>query len=94
MQIPSNFKIGRKKYAVAMVAKLPKRVKGRVYPMIGRIELSMQYSPTVAATFWHEVTHAILHDMDAYVKWDNEKFVDAFSKRLAQVIDSAELPNG
>ena len=41
-------------------------------------------------TFWHEVTHAILHDMNSKLTY-NEKFVEAFSKRLSRAIDSAKF---
>lgn len=44
----------------------------------------------IAETFWHEVTHAILYDMDDALYAD-EKFVTAFSKRLTQVIYSARF---
>ncbi len=91
MQIPRKFKLGRKKFSVHIVKRLPTGVRGRVYPDISCIQLSMQHSNNATETFWHEVTHAILHDMDAYIKWDNEPFVKAFSKRLAQVVETAEL---
>lgn len=38
----------------------------------------------LSETFWHEVTHAILHDMRRD-DLNNESFVKAFSKRLSQV---------
>ncbi len=41
-------------------------------------------------TFWHELTHAILHDMDNSLSY-NEKFVTAFSQRLDQAIRSARF---
>jgi hypothetical protein len=40
--------------------------------------------------FWHEVTHAILADMNNKLNSD-EKFVTAFSRRLAAVVSSAVL---
>jgi hypothetical protein len=90
MQIPSEFKLGRKKYSVALVSNLPKRVKGRVYPTQGMIQLSAAYSGVAAETFWHEVTHAILHDMGD-TRWKDEKFVTEFSRRVYQVIKTAEV---
>lgn len=89
MKIPSGFKLGRKKYSVVLVDTLPARIKGRVYPTQGLVQLAMQYSNVAPETFWHEVTHAILHDMDG--DWRNEKFVTEFSRRLSQVIKTAEL---
>ena len=41
-------------------------------------------------TFWHEVTHAILHDM-GHRLWNNEKFVTRFANRLNEVVNTAEL---
>ena len=41
-------------------------------------------------TFWHELTHAILHDMKNSLSY-NEKFVTAFSQRLDQAIKTAKF---
>ena len=41
-------------------------------------------------TFWHEITHAILFDMDHKQKAD-ERFVSAFAERLNQAIRSAKF---
>ena len=41
-------------------------------------------------TFWHEITHAILHDMKNSLSY-NEKFVTAFSQRLDQAIKTARF---
>ena len=41
-------------------------------------------------TFWHELTHAILHDMKSKLDYD-EKFVTAFSQRLDQAINTAKF---
>lgn len=41
-------------------------------------------------TFWHELTHAILHDMKNKLSYD-EKFVVAFSQRLDQAIKTARF---
>ena len=41
-------------------------------------------------TFWHELTHAILHDMDCKLT-HNEKFVTAFADRLDQAIKTAKF---
>jgi hypothetical protein len=41
-------------------------------------------------TFWHELTHAILHDMKNDLSY-NEKFVTAFSQRLDQAIKTARF---
>jgi len=41
-------------------------------------------------SFWHELTHAILNDMDHPLTRD-EKFVTAFARRLNDAIISAEF---
>ena len=43
-----------------------------------------------ANTFWHELTHAILHDMGDKLT-HNEKFVTEFSNRLDQAIKTARF---
>jgi Zn-dependent peptidase ImmA (M78 family) len=44
----------------------------------------------VRDTFWHELTHAVLHDMGHPLRND-EKFVVKFANRLSCAIDSAQL---
>ena len=41
-------------------------------------------------TFWHELTHAILYDMDCKLTND-EKFVTAFANRLDEAIKTAKF---
>jgi hypothetical protein len=43
-----------------------------------------------ANTFWHELTHAILYDMNCKLTHD-EQFVTAFSNRLDQAIKTAKF---
>lgn len=89
MQIPSSIKVGRKKYKVEQRKRMPLMVTGRLYVHSGVLQIGAA-STNKPLTFWHEVTHAILHDMD-HPLWDNEDFVTKFSKRLAGVIKSAEF---
>jgi hypothetical protein len=42
-------------------------------------------------SFWHELTHAILHDMKAKKLNDDEAFVINFSRRLHHAIKSARF---
>ena len=44
----------------------------------------------VSDTFWHELTHAILHDMN-HPLWKNERFVSGFAERLNRAVNSARL---
>ena len=41
-------------------------------------------------TFWHELTHAILFEMN-HPYWNNEKFVTKFANYLTKAIDTAEF---
>ena len=43
-----------------------------------------------ANTFWHEITHAILYDMNSKLTHD-EQFVTDFSNRLHQAISTARF---
>lgn len=44
-----------------------------------------------ANTFWHELTHAILHDMGKDKLNRDEAFVTAFANRLDQAIKTARF---
>ena len=91
MKIPDSFKMGSGKWVVHP-AYMPVGTYGRIYPAYRVIHVS-NYNRTPkkqAETFWHETTHAILYDMGD-PRWNDEKFVTAFSKRLVQVIRSAEF---
>lgn len=87
-KLPRTFKIGGKQFRVAPNIPLPPRVRGRVFPMTGVIQLSPKHSDD-PAIFWHEVTHAILHDMGQ--AWRGEAFVEGFSKRLTECIMTARF---
>lgn len=83
MQIPKSVKIGRRKWSVSKVNMHDAR--GKCIPNMAWIEMGSE-DPYV---FWHEITHAILHDMGE--DWRDEKFVIAFSKRLNQAIQTARF---
>ena len=95
MLIPNSFRLGRKKYKVELHANSIAKY-GTFLPEAKRVIIfnAVRGKPVDAAdkteTFWHEVTHAILHDMD-HPRWKDEGFVTAFSKRLTQVVHTAEL---
>ena len=91
MKIPKKFKLGRKTFNVRR-APLSRGVLGQVWPLDGLVAMAQhKRSPKdEAETFWHEVTHAILFSMND-PRWRNEKFVTAFSKRLNQVVHTAEF---
>jgi hypothetical protein len=98
MLIPKTIKVGDTVYAVLQ----PLTVRGHRQGFVhyGKCTISVaNYSPITgtkykpaerAEVFWHEVTHAILHDMQHQLR-DDEPFVTAFSSRLSKAINSAQL---
>jgi hypothetical protein len=99
MQIPTSFKLSGHMWKVAC------KPFGYSNPAIyGAAVLSAHYiviynrAPGTrnaerkrAETFWHEATHAILYDMDHPLA-RNETFVTDFSRRLNELVHTAELP--
>ena len=99
MIIPTHITVGKHKYSIHMLKQMPRKgIMGTVYYNIGTIQLAThnnttnaRYSPSrLQETFWHEVTHAILHDMDHHL-YTNERFVTDFSSRLSKAIRSAKF---
>lgn len=95
MLIPYTFKIGHAQYTVYRFNATGPTV-GYCTPECRHIKVATtkhhkpREAQQIAETFWHEVTHAILHDMGNPL-WRNETFVTEFSKRLNQVIHTAKL---
>lgn len=97
IQLPTKIKVGKKKYKVDVersLASMGLRGKidyGKKRIAIGEYGWGYKYTPReMYATFWHELTHAILEDMGSKLEKD-EKFVDAFSTRLTDAILSAKF---
>lgn len=101
MITPTHITVGKNKYAIHTLKQMPKKgIMGTVHYAIGTIQLathtnwtkpSQPYSKAQRQeTFWHEVTHAILHDMGSKLE-SNEEFVTAFASRLSKAITSAKF---
>jgi hypothetical protein len=100
LKIPKKIKIGRRWYTIEVVEKMPTTGHmGEIdYPPNQHIRVGLRSNRTgksfkqeeVADTFWHEVVHAILHDMDSRL-YRNETFVGAFAARLTKAINSARF---
>lgn len=97
--LPKLIRIGHKRYSVEVVeAMLEKCWQGSVDYNTKRIRVARKSNVSgrsfadheIQDTFWHEMTHAILHDMGSPL-YKNEKFVSAFSKRLATAIKTARF---
>ena len=88
-QLPSAVYIGKIRYDVIVQA-LPRRGFGCVYYAQRVIQISPRTEPKMRLTFWHEITHAILHEMGHSLAL-NERFVEQFSERLHNAIETAEF---
>ncbi|MBM3353669.1 MAG: hypothetical protein FJY51_10480 [Betaproteobacteria bacterium] len=86
LKLPRKIKIRNRTYVVRRDAKVPLSALADidVRARLIRISTKKLANSEVAGAFWHEVTHAILHDMRS-PKWASEKFVTAFSDRLTNV---------
>jgi hypothetical protein len=98
--IPRRIRVGTRQYSVDIVeTMLRKRDMARVYYGDKKIELGQFSNVTgkkfdddrVQENFWHEVTHAILHDMGEHRLNKREDFVEGFAKRLSIAINSARF---
>ena len=99
MKIPKQVKVGSKLYSVSVVRNMKRRfLKGQVAFQERHIQIANNSSDisrryTTAEkedTFWHELTHAILEDMN-HKLYNNEPFVERFSKRLSRAIRAARF---
>ena len=99
MIIPTHITVGKHKYSIQMLRQMPRKgIMGTVHYDLGTIQLAThsntsngRYSPSrLQETFWHEITHAILYDMDSPL-FTNERFVTDFSSRLSKAITSAKF---
>lgn len=91
MLIPKKIKIGKSTYYVFTEHKPNSRRLGwcGYDTKIIRINTATS-SAEISETFWHEVTHAILKDIE-HPQYDDEQFVTAFSHRLSKAINSAKF---
>ena len=97
--IPIRIRVGTNMYSIDVVESMRrKRDMGRTYYSDSRIEIGTHSNVTgrkyskdeIDDTFWHELTHAILHDMN-HSLYDDERFVTEFAGRLAKAIKSAQF---
>jgi len=97
--IPIRIRVGTKMYSVDVVESMRrKNTMGRTYYDMERIEVAKRSNVTgrtytedeVNDTFWHELVHAVLYDMNSRLH-DDERFVTEFAARLATAIKSAKF---
>jgi len=102
MKIPKSVKVGKttipvKQFYAVKVGRKP--VRGCYQWVDKEIRISnrtwcgsYKYSASEKSnTFWHELTHAILHNMGEDKLNHNEKFVSDFADRLDQAIKTARF---
>lgn len=100
MLIPKSFNLGHIPYKVQVTKRVrgPRGSVGRVDYKSRTIDIAnVNYwtgeklpDKEVSDTFWHEVTHAILEDMN-HPLYRDERFVTAFANRLNEVVLTAKL---
>ena len=97
MKLPYQFTLGKSHYQLNTYrASATNRIMGCTYFAAQAMTVTVsrggkpRKSQDIAETFWHEVTHAILHDMDHHL-YTNERFVTDFSSRLSKAISSAKF---
>lgn len=97
--IPRRIKVGDKMYSVDIIQSMQRaRERGCIWYDAGRIQIGQanhvdgrKYSDIqMSETFWHELVHAILYEMDSQL-YSNEKFVHEFAMHLAKAIHSAKF---
>lgn len=95
MPIPKKVKVGTKWYQIEKVEVI-EGCKGNVTYEDKTIRIASRSANYAynkdeqINTFWHELTHAILHDMGSKLEAD-ELFVKAFADRLHEAVKSAKF---
>lgn len=97
MRIPKKVKVGKHTYVIKQPETNPTLCHGtcnyatKTIKVFKTSKFNEKYADKRRAeTLWHELTHAILHDMGNKLAHD-EKFVSAFANRLNNAIHSAEF---
>lgn len=100
LELPRKIRVGKKMYTIDILETMLKDGDmARVYYDRNCIELGKKSSVTgrqysrkeMNDSFWHELVHAILYDMDEHRLNKNERFVTEFAHRLSEAIDSARF---
>jgi len=100
LELPRSIRVGKKRYSIDVVETMMQRGgMARVHYDENRIEIGKRSNKTgrkfgkkeMNDSFWHELVHAILYDMDAHRLNKNEQFVTEFANRLSKAIDSARF---
>lgn len=99
-EIPRSIRVGKKRYSIDVVETMLQRGDmARVHYERKKIEVGQRSNKTgrkfseaqMQESFWHELVHAILYDMDEHRLNRNERFVTEFAKRISEAITSARF---
>ena len=99
LRLPKKIRVGTRWYSVEVVEAMQNKSEmGRIHYDTRTIELAKRTHHGVPfrlsaleETFWHELTHAILHDMGEHQLNNRESFVEEFSRRLSAAIRTARF---
>lgn len=96
-QLPHACTVGKTRYTIRLyAAKNSPRSYGQIVYAAAHINIANAVNGTprspgaVRGTFWHELTHAVLHEMGSALAQD-EQFVSMFASRLHKAIETAEF---
>ena len=97
MLIPDKLKVGKQYYYIRVEP--TKRARQLGYVQYGNrlivvhdiVRGKQRTTAKMNETFWHEITHAILYEMDEKKLAFDEKFVTKFGALLSKAIDSARF---
>lgn len=93
-KIPESLTIGGVNYTVEQKETINKSEDFGFWDCTGQIEIAETICGKEVSesrkrqTFWHELTHVILHQMGEYDMCDDERFVNTFSSFLSGAVDS------
>ena len=99
-ELPRKIRVGRKMYTIDILeTMLQHGDMARVHYDERKIQIGKKSGVTgrrysrkeMNDSFWHELVHAILYDMDEHTLNRNERFVTEFAHRLSEAIDSARF---
>jgi hypothetical protein len=99
LRLPKKIRVGTRWYSVDVVESMRNKSEmGRVDYVDQKIELARRTHHGVPFrlsaledTFWHELTHAILHNMGEHELNERELFVEEFARRLSAAIRTARF---
>ena len=100
LALPRTIRIGKQRYSVDVVeTMLNKGDMARVFYDKRKIQLAKRSNSTgrkytrkeMNDSFWHELVHAILRDMEEHKLNKREEFVEGFAKRLSIAINTARF---